>query len=45
VVDRRAWSGDLAHDPLGAPAAMVDVALGVDGRRCSALWLDAVGGA
>jgi inosine-uridine nucleoside N-ribohydrolase len=45
VVDRRAWSGDLAHEPPGAPAAMVDVALGVDGRRCSALWLDAVGGA
>ena len=45
VVDRRDWSGDLAHDPHGLAAATVDVALGVDGRRCSALWLDTVGGA
>ena len=45
IVDRRDWSGDLAHDPHGLPAAMVDVALEVDGRRCSALWLDTVGGA
>jgi pyrimidine-specific ribonucleoside hydrolase len=45
VVDRRDWSGDLAHDPHGVPSAMVDVALEVDGRRCSALWLDTVGGA
>ena len=42
VVDRRDWSGDLAHDPHGR-AATVQVALGVDGRRCSALWLDTVG--
>jgi pyrimidine-specific ribonucleoside hydrolase len=42
VVDRRDWSGDLAHDPHGR-AATVQVALGVDGRRCGALWLDTVG--
>src|SRR6476661_4302864 len=41
VVDRRDWSGDLAHDPHGR-AATVQVALGVDGRRCGALWLDTV---
>jgi pyrimidine-specific ribonucleoside hydrolase len=45
IVDRRDWSGDLTHDPHGLPAAMVDVALEVDGRRCSSLWLDTVGGA
>jgi pyrimidine-specific ribonucleoside hydrolase len=45
VVDRRDWEGDLAHDPHGPAPAVVDVALGVDARRCTALWLDAVSGA
>ena len=31
VVDRRAWSGDLAHDPRGAPAAIGG--RGARGRR------------
>lgn len=43
IVDRRDWSGDLAHDPHGLAPTAVDVALGVDGQRYARLWLDAVG--
>ena len=38
IVDRRDWSGDLAHDPHGAGAGRVDVALEVDGARYARLW-------
>ena len=40
LVDRRSWAGDLEHDPHGLPAAMVDVALGVDADRYRTLFLD-----
>jgi pyrimidine-specific ribonucleoside hydrolase len=40
IVDRRDWSGDLAHDPHGAAPAMVDVCLSVDAQRYARLWLD-----
>lgn len=43
VVDRRDWSGDLAHDPHGIAPHRVRVALEVDGPRYAALWLDTVG--
>ncbi len=42
VVDRRAWAGDLAHDPHAVPPTLVDVALGVDGERWRSLWLSTV---
>jgi len=42
LVDRRSWAGDLEHDPHGLPAAMVDVALGVDADRYRRLFLDTV---
>ncbi|HEY6798591.1 MAG TPA: nucleoside hydrolase [Kineosporiaceae bacterium] len=42
VVDQREWAGDLAHDPHGRGSALIDVALGVDGDRYAALWLDTV---
>ena len=38
ILDRRDWSGDLAHDPHGEPPTRVKVALGVDGPRYAALW-------
>ena len=41
IVDRREWEGDVGSDPHGIPTATVDVALGVDGARYAALWLDA----
>ncbi len=40
IVDRRDWSGDLAHDPHGAAPALVDVCLSVDAQRYARLWLD-----
>jgi pyrimidine-specific ribonucleoside hydrolase len=40
LVDRRSWAGDLEHDPHGLPAALVDVALGVDAERYRRLFLD-----
>ena len=36
IVDRRDWSGDMAHDPHGEAPVRVDVALGVDGARYAA---------
>ena len=33
IVDRRDWSGDLAHDPHGQAPSAIDVALAVDGAR------------
>ncbi len=43
VVDRRSWDGDMSHDPHGISPVLVDVALGVDGPRYAALWLETVG--
>lgn len=40
VVDRRDWSGDLAHDPHGQALTRVDVGLEVDAVGYAALWLD-----
>jgi pyrimidine-specific ribonucleoside hydrolase len=40
VVDRRDWSGDLAHDPHGEAPVRVHVALGIDADRAAALWCD-----
>ena len=34
------WAGDLEHDPHGLPAAVVDVALGVDADRYRTLFLE-----
>lgn len=44
IVDTRDWGGDLAHDPHGPAPALVDVALGSDGARLAALWLDTIEG-
>jgi pyrimidine-specific ribonucleoside hydrolase len=44
VVDRRDWSGHLAHDPHGLAPAMVDVALDIDGPRIADLWVRTVRG-
>ncbi|HET8599428.1 MAG TPA: nucleoside hydrolase [Segeticoccus sp.] len=43
IVDRRDWSGDLAHDPHGIAPTQVDVALAVDAKRYADLWLGALG--
>jgi pyrimidine-specific ribonucleoside hydrolase len=42
IVDRRDWSGDIAHDPHGLSPTSVDVALSVDAERYAALWLQSV---
>jgi len=42
IVDRRDWSGDIAHDPHGMAPASVEVALSVDGGRYADLWLRTV---
>jgi pyrimidine-specific ribonucleoside hydrolase len=42
IVDRRDWSGDLAHDPHGVAPTSVEVALSVDGERYADLWLRTV---
>jgi inosine-uridine nucleoside N-ribohydrolase len=42
IVDRRDWSGDIAHDPHGSAPPSVEVALSVDGARYAALWLRTV---
>ena len=39
IVDRRDWSGDLAHDPHGLAPTAVEVALSVDADRYAELWL------
>jgi pyrimidine-specific ribonucleoside hydrolase len=39
IVDRRDWSGDVAHDPHGIAPTSVEVALAVDGDRYARLWL------
>jgi len=44
IVDRRDWSGDLAHDPHGLAPTPVDVALSVDADRYAGLWLKTVKG-
>jgi pyrimidine-specific ribonucleoside hydrolase len=43
LVDRRSWAGDLENDPHGLPAAMVDVALGVDADRYRTQFLGTLG--
>jgi pyrimidine-specific ribonucleoside hydrolase len=40
IVDRRDWSGDLAHDPHGEAPGRVSVALGIDAARTAGLWYD-----
>jgi pyrimidine-specific ribonucleoside hydrolase len=42
IVDRRDWSGDIAHDPHGVSPTSVEVALSVDAERYAALWLRSV---
>ena len=42
IVDRRDWSGDIAHDPHGMAPTSVEVALSVDADRYAELWLRAV---
>ena len=42
IVDRRDWSGDLAHDPHGLAPTSVEVALSVDSDRYADLWLRTV---
>lgn len=44
VVDRRDWSGDLAHDPHGQALTRVDVGLEVDAEGYAALWVDTLAG-
>ena len=40
IVDRRDWTGDLAHDPHGEAPTRISVALEVDGARYTSLWRD-----
>ena len=42
IVDRRDWSGDIAHDPHGVSPTSVEVALSVDAGRYADLWLRTV---
>jgi pyrimidine-specific ribonucleoside hydrolase len=42
IVDRRDWSGDIAHDPHAMAPASVEVALSVDADRYAQQWLKAV---
>ncbi|MCA1781515.1 MAG: nucleoside hydrolase [Dermatophilaceae bacterium] len=44
VVDRRDWSGDLAHDPHGQALTRVDVGLEVDAEGYAALWVETLAG-
>jgi len=44
IVDRRDWSGDLAHDPHGMASTSVQVAMSVDADRFAALWLKSMKG-
>lgn len=44
IVDRRDWTGDLAHDPHGLAPAQVDVALEINGPWIADVWLRTVGG-
>jgi inosine-uridine nucleoside N-ribohydrolase len=39
IVDRRDWSGDLAHDPHGVASTSVEVAMSVDSDRYARLWM------
>jgi pyrimidine-specific ribonucleoside hydrolase len=42
IVDRRDWSGDIAHDPHGMAPTSVEVALSVNADRYAGLWLRTV---
>jgi pyrimidine-specific ribonucleoside hydrolase len=44
IVDRRDWTGDLAHDPHGQARSRAWVCLGVDAARYADLWLSTVAG-
>ncbi len=44
IVDRRDWSGDMAHDPHGAAPLLVEVCLGVDAERFAGIWVDTLMG-
>jgi pyrimidine-specific ribonucleoside hydrolase len=44
IVDRRDWTGGLAHDPHGQARSSIDVCLEVDAQRYATLWLDTVSG-
>lgn len=44
IVDRRDWSGDLAHDPHGEAPVRLRVALDIDGERAAALWENSLRG-
>jgi pyrimidine-specific ribonucleoside hydrolase len=44
IVDRRDWSGDLAHDPHGMASTSVEVAMSVDADRYVGLWLQTMKG-
>jgi pyrimidine-specific ribonucleoside hydrolase len=44
IVDRRDWSGDMAHDPHGAAPSLVDVCLDVDADRFAGLWVETLTG-
>ncbi|GAA5022344.1 nucleoside hydrolase [Terrabacter aeriphilus] len=45
IVDRRDWTGDMAHDPHGEAPVRIEVALEVDGERYARLWADTLLGA
>jgi pyrimidine-specific ribonucleoside hydrolase len=42
IVDRRDWSGDVAHDPHGMAPTSVEVAMSVDAAGYAELWLGTV---
>jgi pyrimidine-specific ribonucleoside hydrolase len=44
IVDRRDWSGDMAHDPHGASPSLVDVCLDVEADGFARLWVDTLTG-
>jgi pyrimidine-specific ribonucleoside hydrolase len=44
IVDRRDWTGDLAHDPHGQARSRAWVCLEVDAARYADLWLSTVAG-
>jgi pyrimidine-specific ribonucleoside hydrolase len=44
IVDRRDWTGDLAHDPHGQARSRAWVCLDVDAARYADLWLSTVAG-
>lgn len=45
VVDRRDWSGDLAHDPHGEAPVRLRVAVDIEGESAATLWRESLLGA